>query len=315
MRRMRVPFSPIVLLLMPAVLAASYGIYVYFGPEVLTRAPHATVHEAVKVPKAELSKSEEKVRTPKEPTEVRKSSMGDAHEPAGARARLAEIRNAVISHGSMQEGGVCSSFELFGAGPKTEVPTPAQWQKVMKIFHAAKIGLLAWTLENRWRIRDHALTFMEKRVQDIRLQRPPTLEEPDLSYRGVGVLSDDAEGVPLIRLGSGFTRLVESSPTRAKFELTRLIAQTWAPCELEKSKIEQPWPLLLSCLGLPVNPECGAGSYSEAGWAVSSVVAVRVSPPGCELPALLEPGRLICANKLPLPLTVPLDQKVKEASR
>ncbi len=332
---MRVPSLPVALLSVPAVLAASYGIYrlmerhpssLGIGKESVPTVTHVAESqhhepEGRKHSRSEAaerlsgsksgSKNAQKRKDDADPYE----SLAPAKEPGGARERLAEIRRAVTSHGSMQKDGICSSFELFGAGPQTETPTSHDWQKAMSLFHESKEGLLAWTLENRWRIPDRAWVLMESRVREVRLQRPPTSEEPDLAYRGVGVLTEDPEGKPLIRLGAGFIRLVSQSPTRAKFEITRLIAQTWAPCELEKAKVEQPWPLLLSCLGLAADPECSPGTYSEAGWAVSSVIAAKISPPGCELPALIEPDQLACANKLPLPLTVSLDRETREARR
>jgi len=324
---MRVPSLPVALLSVPAVLAASYGIYRFTERHpsslgIVKESIPAVAHVADRQPPEQEGRKHsrpeigERRKGPKrEDAADPYESLAPAKEPSGARERLAEIRRAVTSHGSMQKDGICSSFELFGAGPQTETPTSRDWQKAMSLFHASKEGLLAWTLENRWRIPDRAWALMESRVREMRLQRPPTSEEPDLAYRGVGVLTEDPEGKPLIRLGAGFIRLVSESPTRAKFEITRLIAQAWAPCELEKSKVEQPWPLLLSCLGLPADPECGAGTYSEAGWAVSSVIAAKVSPPGCELPALIEPDQLACASKLPLPLTVSLDREIREARR
>jgi hypothetical protein len=90
----------------------------------------------------------------------------------------------------------------------------------------------------------------------------------------------------MIRVGGGFLQLVKKDPKRAKFELARLISQTWSPCELKKMKLGNIWKSTLDCLNLKeLDFGCSEGSYSESGWAVSTAVALTVANPGCSIPA------------------------------
>jgi hypothetical protein len=59
---------------------------------------------------------------------------------------------------------------------------------------------------------------------------------------------------------------------------------------------------LLKCMGLKeqdwdATKSCAAGSQSEAGWAVASAVAAKVSPPGCVLPAFQNAAVFQCVTK------------------
>ena len=93
----------------------------------------------------------------------------------------------------------------------------------------------------------------------------------------------------MIRVGGGFFKLVTKNPARARFELARLLAQTWSPCEMHKLGGQAPWKGFLSCMQMSAQADpakdCGPSSFSETGWAVSSALAAVASPPGCRIPA------------------------------
>ena len=148
---------------------------------------------------------------------------------------------------------------------------------------------------------------MEKHIQEVKLQRPPVADEPDLAWRGVAVLGKDLDGEPMIRMGNGFLKLLVREPERGKFELARLAAQTWAPCEFQsgdqKAQSAMPWGALVKCLGVQEPNACGPGTYSEAGWAVSTVLAYKVANPGCKIPALAESSVAACVNEIPFSTT------------
>jgi hypothetical protein len=86
---------------------------------------------------------------------------------------------------------------------------------------------------------------------------------------------------------------------RAKFELTRLVAMAWTPCELKRVGVsEEPWNPLLKCLGINDAQACQTSSYSETGWAVSSAIAAQVAPPHCTLPAFSEEHARQCVKSV-----------------
>ena len=189
---------------------------------------------------------------------------------------------------------VCSRAEYKGSGV-TEVKVDSkEWGQVMDAFHGAKGDLLAW-LEEQVKHHPEALSgdlrkFLETEVREIRVQRPPSPEEPDLAYRGVLVMSEDRDGVPLIRVGSGMLALLKDEPKRARFEFTRVIAQRWAPCALAGSGGEKLWSTLMGCSGLQEDwtTACAAGGFSESGWMTSTALAARVTPPGCKVVGVSE---------------------------
>src|SRR5690606_26170291 len=148
---------------------------------------------------------------------------------------------------------------------------------------------------NRANIGEKAAGLMEERVRGLRLQRPPAAEEPDLSWRGIASLTEDSLGY-MVRVGGGFIKLAQKDPPRARFELARLLAQSWAPCELTKNGVDGAaiWAPLLKCLGVEEKAGCAAGSYSEAGWAISTTLAAVVANPGCTVPAFAEAERAKC---------------------
>ena len=204
--------------------------------------------------------------------------------------------------------GQCGTTEIRGDGPVLTKVTPEEWAMVMAEFHGVKKNLLTWLEHNKGKFPPKTYELMEKQIQDVKLQRPPVAEEPDLAWRGVAVLGKDLEGDPMIRMGNGFLKLLVREPDRGKFELARLAAQTRAPCEFQKGEFQKaqagtPWGPLVKCLGIDEPNACGAGTYSEAGWAVSTVLAYKVANPGCTVPALVDPSVAACVNEIPFTST------------
>ncbi|MCM2277467.1 MAG: hypothetical protein NDJ89_05275 [Oligoflexia bacterium] len=190
---------------------------------------------------------------------------------------------------------LCASVEYRGEGPGKTL-SQQDWAQFMNRFHEAKKELTQWLHDNRQRFPEPVVAQMERRLASVKAFRPPLEEEPDLSWRGIGVWAQDAAGEPALRLGPGLIKLIQKQPARGKFELARLLAQTWSPCELAQLGGGESWSPLLSCLNIKESGACGMGTYSEAGWAVSSVVAAWVAPPGCTLPALKDPAVAKCLS-------------------
>jgi hypothetical protein len=191
----------------------------------------------------------------------------------------------------------CRSIEFQGDGFQGTKITVEEWKRMIDVFHESKQHLHRW-LEGRQKLLSEKTgTFLKGQLENTKLMRPPAIDEPDLNWRGIGVWSRDDQGYPMIRLSSGFLRLLTLHPKRAQFEMTRLIAQGWAPCEIQRAGLDSPWESSLKCLEAFETPACSAGAFSEGGWAISSALAAAVSPPGCELQALSDPKKRECLPK------------------
>ncbi len=248
--------------------------------------------------KAEVAidkKTAEAAKAGVEPVEQERKPAAPAQMDEKTRAALDAVPFA---------GRKCSNLEFRGDGPDGTKVTKEEWARVMTVFHGAKGELLGWLRRYKKELPDKTAYIMEAQVRNLKIQRPPALEEPDLTWRGIGVWGKDQRGEPILRLGSGFVKLVMRNPQRGKFEMTRLVAQSWAPCELQRMDAGAPWELLLTCMGVSEAQSCGTGTYSESGWAVSSVLASLVSNPGCTLPAFTQGSVAACAKRVPLPLTL-----------
>jgi hypothetical protein len=199
-----------------------------------------------------------------------------------------------------EKGGTCQSAERVGPGPERTGLTEEGWREVMKEFHGAKKALTQWLKANSQGMSADAVALMENQVKSLRIRRPPSPDEPDLSWRGVGAWSVDDTGLPIVHLGGGFIRLMQSDIQRARFELTRLVAQSWTPCELARVGAPNPWDSLVSCLGVKTSEgerACADGTYSDAGWAISTALAAQLAAPGCTVPALAVAGRAQCVKR------------------
>ena len=203
--------------------------------------------------------------------------------PAGAEQAFAETE-----FGTAGDGIYCSAAEYRGPGIEKAGVSADDWKIQMSAFHAAKRDLLSWIGSYSAGMSPKLAQAMEAQVSELRIQRPPTTENPDLGWRGIGVLMRDSQNQLILRLGGGFPKLTARAPERARFELVRQMAQVWSPCELgslageaDSSKF---WKPLLKCLGVDESQACEMGSYSEAGWAVSTAVAAVIAPPKCTVP-------------------------------
>jgi hypothetical protein len=249
---------------------------------------------------------------PAAPTEVADASKGEKATEAKSRRPASAMRlaggaesdapAAVADHllATADARGQCESVEFPGDGRQSGEVSTDRWSSLMKQFHGAKADLLAWLKRESRHFNEEQLAMMEGQVRAIRIQRPPHAEEPDLHWRGTVALTRDSLGEPLLRVGTGFLTLVEKQPARARFELARIVAQTWSPCELQRLHVGKPWAGLLGCLGLEAEAQgCTDGSLGDGGWAVSSIIASRVAPPGCALPALNDEKVSACLNTFP----------------
>jgi hypothetical protein len=228
----------------------------------------------------------------------RQQTVAEGRDPASTGSSLNSSLN------SLGDGQVCSSFELRGDGMSETHFSNEEWTKVMDLFHESKTDLQAWLVTHKSEFPGGLSNWMSQQVENAKIQRPPVSDEPDLSWRGIGVLAHNGSGTdstPLIRIGGGFVKMVVTQPKRARFELSRLIAQSWNPCDLPTGAMAT-WEPLLKCMGVkPADwdstKSCAAGSESEAGWAVASAVAATASPPGCTLPAFKAASTFSCVTK------------------
>lgn len=219
-------------------------------------------------------------------------------------AELNKIVQKLDAHPILREADpVCQSIEYAGSGKDLSAAEPGRWSTLNSLFVDARDHLLSWLEQNRAHFNEKTFASMREQVASVRLEKESLAAEADLGWRGIGVWMRDAQGAVSLKVGSGFTTLAQKDSARAKFELVRLLAQLWAPCELERQKIQMPWTAFLNCMDFPPSAlGCGPGGYSEAGWAVSSAVAIQVSPPGCRIPAFTEPGHAACPKDALMPL-------------
>lgn len=206
---------------------------------------------------------------------------------------------------SVSSNSVCTSVEIPGRGPERAGVSEEDWDKTLNLFREAKASLKKWLEKNRSDFEPQTYTVMEQQLDSLVIQRPPFLGEPDLAWRGILVLYTAHLPRPIIRMGDGFVRLAVEDPQRARFEFARTSAQLWSPCELQRLSQSEgtsvnPWTPLLSCLGIRGQASCAPGSYSETGWAMSSALAVKVVPPGCEIPAFQGATYERCISDIPM---------------
>lgn len=190
--------------------------------------------------------------------------------------------------------GKCVSVEVMGRGPVSKT-SPKDWAEVMKSFHKSKADYLAWLNAHRAEFGDELVAKMSAQMSDLRIQRAPTPEEPDLSWRGVVVRSHDEKGAPLVRVGDGFIAWMKSDAPRARFELARAMAQSWTPCESGSSAV---WAGFFKCMGAE-SEACVNGKFSENAWTVATALAEQVASPGCRVPAFAGSKAQGCVSRIP----------------
>ena len=251
------------------------------------------VHELGKKLKQKLAKMEEDEDAPEQDLRVAEPAFAAAGAPAFKTSE--PVRESASP-------GQCVSEEFPGRSPETAQISKIGWESVMEEFHGAKSLLTSWLEAHRSQFSEKTYQWMSDRISDARLQRPPSAEEPDMSWRGIGAVTYLSGKTPMIRVGAGFEKWVTEKPKRARFELARLLAQTWAPCEMAKVDSSAPWNAFVSCmdLGKEADPSkaCASGTFSEAGWAVSSAIAAAASPPGCKIPAFDRAPAAECLKKI-----------------
>ncbi len=174
----------------------------------------------------------------------------------------------------------CEPVESAGFGPHSVV-SAQDWALTIRVYHQSKDRLKTWIASKNFSA--DVKQKLEKITSDLKIQRAPSNEEPDLSWRGISVLSRDSQGAWILRTGGGFAQNLHAQPSRGQFELTRLLVQAW-PLE------GAPWSDLLSCLHI-TDPW-------EARWALSTIVAAQATPTGCQIPGLQDAATQDCIAKI-----------------
>ncbi len=241
-------------------------------------------------------------------------------EDADASGESSDDKSSPVA-GAVKSEGValgaatetCSATEFAGEGPNATATTPQDWSKVMATFHHSKKLLVKWIRSKKSQFSREQIDFMVDQVSSLRIQRAPTLEEPDLTYRGIATYSIDDEKQPLIRVGGGFVKFFLVHQKQAEFELTRLLAQSISICDFEVEKLKSPWGPVAECMGLGSNElTCSANATHEGRWALASAIALQVSRPGCDIPAVKDAKVAQCIEHFALPVP---EAHVKEAMR
>jgi len=186
----------------------------------------------------------------------------------------------------------CSAIEYAGSGPDSLRVDSSVWNRFMADYHRAKDDLVDWLHRNAESFPKAQMARMELEIRETRVMRPQAQVEPDLAWRGIAAWTRPRAGTivenerpALIHVSDGFLKLYQKDRARARFEITRVLAQAWAPCEMGAGKFAA-WDGLMQCLGVSAEQMgCTAGKVSEGAWAASTVVAALVSPPSCEIPA------------------------------
>ena len=221
-------------------------------------------------------------------SEARKSSGGA--DPSTFEVVVG--KTATAAAGTVA-GSACAPIEYAGSGPDAIRVDAGTWSRFMADYHQAKDELVSWLHRNSEVFPQALLSRMELEIRESRVMRPQAQVEPDLSWRGIAAWTRPRAGTivegerpALIQVSDGFLKLYQKDRFRARFELTRVLAQAWSPCELGNGKPLAAWNGMMQCLGFSGEQSgCTAGAMSETAWAASSAVAVLVAPPKCEVPA------------------------------
>lgn len=240
-----------------------------------------------KIPTGKGSKNSAKNKKNSTEAEIAAAVTGTPDSLDTMTEKVAQVSGVVGTSGSALPGDdVCTSAEYRGNSYKMVDFGKKDWAKFKDVYHAAKKDLISWLGKNKSYFDEKVYKTLEAQIMDIRIQKSPATEAPDLAWRGIGVFTQDASHHPLVRLGGGFKDLAKRDPKRARFELTRLLAQSWSPCEIKKvSGVEGTWDPLLQCLEVVEYLPCSESTFSESGWAVSTAVAAQVAPINCKIPA------------------------------
>jgi len=195
--------------------------------------------------------------------------------------------------GAANEPRTCSAIEYAGSGPDELKVHPLVWDKFLADYMDAKEQLISWLKSNADSFPKTQLAKMEVEIRETRVMRPQVAVEPDLTWRGIAAWTHpktgsviEGERPAVIHVSDGFLKLYQKNRERARFEMTRVLAQAWAPCEMGAGHHWGAWNGLMECLGFSAQQmKCSPGVVSEGTWAASTAVATLVAPPGCEVPA------------------------------
>jgi hypothetical protein len=296
MRMMRGKASALIFVF-PLVVGASVGVFYWMDSK------KGSIAVGKAGAKGALPGAKEGERTPASThDEEAADPVVTAEAKKQAEVRLKAIEKSLVAFGQDGHGKTCGSFEYFGAGLKHPAPTAADWDALKKSYWGIKADLEKFLVKHQLEIPQETWKQMRSSLKDLTIHKPSIELEADLAWRGIPVLTRDGEGKPMVRLGAGFMKLFREKPQRAKFELARVMAQVWSPCELSSHHADPVWTGLLKCMKLEGAEGCGQGQYSEAGWAVSTAVAQQVAAPGCTIPAFADAsGKELkaCADEIP----------------
>jgi hypothetical protein len=231
-----------------------------------------------------------------------------APPPENTVTLMDKVKNALTGARNLASGKIdqvlgdktaetCVSAEIRGEGPKSSYVSQEDWGLVRAQFNRSKALLRAWLHRNKKGFHPKTVAAMEEQLRKMTLTRPNLKDEPDLAWRGLAFYSrgEDEKKGSEVKVTSGFSKLTAKEPLRGLFEMTRIVAQAWAPCELRRTSSKVAWDPLLKCLKID-DEGCGKAGFSEAGWAVSTTLAANIAPPGCKIPALSNE-----CLKIPLP--------------
>jgi hypothetical protein len=258
---------------------------------------HAAQTSAKQKLKQQIAKMNEDEDTPTEDLALTPKA------PAEKGEETAQVSPPSDSKGA---AAFCTAEEFPGKGPDAAHISQKDWESVMEQFHFAKASLSSWLKNHKKQFSEKTYQWMNAQIADARLQRPPSEDEPDVAWRGIlvpGVEKSEAgQSTPVIRVGGGFVKLIAAQPARARFELSRILAQSWAPCSIHQVDPTSPWKDFLTCMNMEGEADaakaCVHHSYSEAGWAVSSAIAAVAAPPGCRVPAFAGETTSACMKKM-----------------
>lgn len=320
MRRMRELAIQVLIFAVPAALAL-YGIHFgirkfYLKPDALSQleAPRRSAREGQVVSPETIAEKERQAnkaddRAPASNeggwfSKIKKSVGGVIATPPGGPAveggapglspkaaeSIAKLRDDL--DGIITKDGTCIVGEFRGLGHAAEPGSPIEmWARTQGMFEGSRISVRKWITANQDRLGESTAEAMNAKLDQLRAVLDTREEMPDLAWRGIGVIVKDAEGADVIHLSSGFVRLVAKDPKRARWEIVRLMTQTWSPCEFKV------FNELASCLKTDPSMGCEKGGYSEAAWAISTALATTISPPGCEMKVFKQPEMSGCLAK------------------
>jgi hypothetical protein len=224
----------------------------------------------------------------------RADATGGSEEwAAGNEEHDASLTRAAPPFGKDADG-FCTAVEEPGFRASDIKLTQKVWIPIVEDFRSAKREIVSWMKRRSELFPEERLKVLSERIMDLSIQRPPSAEEPDLSWRGGVVMSRFPDGKPLLRVGGGFLTLHQKDPKRARFELARGIAFLLSPCEMKTIGFQDVWSSALSCAQGVAEEGCELGSVSQQAWLVASAIAQETQPVGCKVRAVETSRFLSC---------------------